>query len=91
MIARIVIPLLVIIALSDIYVYKHFNLYCFKKSWKLIYCIPTIIIVAYTIWMASLSNFTTDNLTLQNTYFILLGIFVLPKVCLLYTSDAADE
>lgn len=80
MIARIVIPLLVIIALSDIYVYKHFNLYRLKKSWKLIYCIPTIIIVAYTIWMASLSNFTTDNLTLQNTYFILLGIFVLPKV-----------
>lgn len=82
MIARIVIPLLILIVLSDFYIDWHFfrNRYHIKQWQRMLWWVPTALMIIYTIGMASLPSFTPENLTWQNTYLILLGLFVFPKV-----------
>ena len=81
MIARIYIPILLMIVLSDLYIDIH---YLRRKlhlgGWKrLLWWLPCIGMVGYTVGLASVQNFVPDNLTWIEVYLILLGIFVVPK------------
>ena len=86
MIARIVIPLLLIIVLSDVYIDAHYFRKRVHITWqqRLAWWIPTIFLVTYTCILASIHNFAPTNLTWLNTYLFLLGAFVAPKPSLVY-------
>lgn len=83
MIARIFIPILLMIVMPDFY----FDVCCMRSKlrncwWKrLLWWLPTICMVAYTIGLASLKNFAPDDLGWLNVYLFLVGIIVLPKFC----------
>ena len=81
MIARIVIPLLLVIVLSDVYIDAHYFRKRVHITWqqRLAWWIPTIFLVTYTCILASIHNFAPTNLTWLNTYLFLLGAFVGPK------------
>lgn len=81
MIARIVIPLLLVIVLSDVYIDAHYFRKRIHITWqqRLAWWIPTIFLVVYTCILASIHNFAPTNLTWLNTYLFLLGAFVAPK------------
>ena len=81
MIARIAIPLLLVIVLSDVYIDAHYFRKRIRLSWqqRLAWWIPTIFLVIYTCVLASIRNFAPSNLTWLNTYLFLLGAFVGPK------------
>lgn len=81
MIARIVIPLLLIIVLSDVYIDAHYFRKHYKISWwlRLLWWIPTIFLVCYTCILASIRNFAPTDLTWLNTYLVLIGMVVGPK------------
>ena len=65
MIARIVIPLLLIIVLSDVYIDVHYFRKHYKISWwlRLLWWIPTIFLVTYTAGLASIKDFAPHDLT----------------------------
>ena len=86
MIARIVIPLLLVIVLSDVYIDAHYFRKRVHITWqqRLAWWIPTIFLVVYTCALASIHNFAPTNLTWLNTYLFLLGAFVAPKNHLWY-------
>ena len=81
MIARIVIPLLLVILLSDLYIDAHYfrRRYPLSRWLRMLWWLPGILLSAYTIVLASLQSFAPDNLTWLNTYLFLLGVFVAPK------------
>lgn len=81
MIARIVIPLLLIIVLSDVYIDVHYFRKHYKISWwlRLLWWIPTIFLVTYTAGLASIKDFAPHDLTWLNTYLVLIGLVVGPK------------
>lgn len=81
MIARVVIPLLLVIVLSDVYIDAHYFCKHYKISWwlRLLWWVPTIFLVCYTCILASIRNFAPTDLTWLNTYLVLIGMVVGPK------------
>ena len=82
MIARILIPLLLLIALPDLYVYWHYkrrktNYGTFRR---LLWWTPCVLMLAYTFVLACQPGFAPDNHYLLEIYLLLLGVFVIPKV-----------
>lgn len=88
MIARIVIYLILIIVLSDLYIDMHYFRKRYPIAWwqRLLWWLPCISMVIYTCAMASIRDFAPNNLTWQNTYIFLLGLFVGPKAIFALTS-----
>ena len=81
MIARIVIPLILVIVGSDLYIDVHYFRRRYSLSWwlRLLWWLPCIALSVYTISLASYTDFVPTNLTWLNTYLLLLGLFVGPK------------
>lgn len=81
MIARIVIPLLLVIVLSDLYIDVHYfrRRYSVARWMRLLWWVPCIGMTAYTIALASLKSFAPSDPAWLNTYLLLLGLFVGPK------------
>ena len=81
MIARIVIPLLLVIVLSDLYIDVHYFRRRYSLPWwlRLLWWVPCIALSTYTITLASLPSFAPSDLAWLNTYLLLLGFFVGPK------------
>lgn len=81
MIARIVIPLILVIVLSDLYIDVHYFRRRYSITWwmRLLWWIPCIGLSAYTISLASQKNFAPSDITWLYTYLLLLGFFVGPK------------
>lgn len=81
MIARIVIPLLLVIVLSDLYIDVHYFRRRYSLPWRLrlLWWVPCIALSTYTITLASLPSFAPSDLAWLNTYLLLLGLFVGPK------------
>ncbi|MCR5076552.1 MAG: metallophosphoesterase family protein [Prevotella sp.] len=88
MIARIVIPLILIIVLSDLYIDMHYFRKHYHVTWwqRLLWWVPCIGMVVYTCALASIRNFAPADLTWLNTYLFLLGMFVGPKAIFTVTS-----
>ncbi|MCD8202168.1 MAG: metallophosphoesterase, partial [Prevotella sp.] len=85
MIARIFIIILIITILPDIYLDRRMLRRRTRYLWwqRVLWWLPTIILCAYTIFLASSRNFAPDNNTVLNVYLFLVGFIIIPKF--LYT------
>ncbi|WP_036876257.1 metallophosphoesterase [Xylanibacter oryzae] len=81
MIARIFIYILLMIVLSDIYIDAHYIRHLKNIRWwkRLLWWLPDILMVIYTILLASVKNYAPDNLSWLNVYLFLIGFMVIPK------------
>lgn len=81
MIARIVIPLVIIVVLSDLYIDAHyFRRHRLLPLWgRLLWWLPCAVIVAFTCVLASLDSFTPKDQRWLEAYLLLLGLLTGPK------------
>lgn len=69
------------IVLSDIYIDAHYIRHLKNIRWwkRLLWWLPDILMVIYTILLASVKNYAPDNLSWLNVYLFLIGFMVIPK------------
>lgn len=81
MIARILIPILIAIVLPDLYFDQRYSRRLRARgSWaRLLWWLPGIAMVAYTIALASIRDFVPSDLAWVNVYMFLVGLVVVPK------------
>ncbi len=81
MIARIFIPIIMMIVLPDLYFDAHYIRHIKTHRWwkRLLWWTPCILMIAYTIGLVSIRNFAPDDLSWLNNYLFLLGLVVIPK------------
>lgn len=82
MIARIIIPILLAIVLPDIYIDMHYWRHHKGYTWwrRLLWWLPSVLMVAYSITIASTRNFVPDEMMFINVYMMLVGLVVMPKM-----------
>ena len=82
MIARIIIPILLAIVLPDIYIDMHYWRHYKGYTWwrRLLWWLPSVLMVAYSIVIASTRNFVPDEMMFINVYMMLVGLVVMPKM-----------
>ncbi len=81
MIARIFIPLVIMIVLADLFVDRHY-LCRFKRHrrlLRLLWWLPGVVVLCFTVYMAQLPDFAPSDTSVFNTYLFLLGVLVVPK------------
>lgn len=88
MIARIFIPIILAIVLPDLYFDLH---YLRRSSWRiwwkrLLWWLPSIGLLGYTVALASIRNFAPDDLFWLNLYLFLVGSIVIPKAIFAFCS-----
>ncbi len=88
MIARIFIPIILAIVLPDLYFDLH---YLRRSSWRiwwkrLLWWLPSIGLLGYTVALASIRNFAPDDLFWLNLYLFLVGSIVTPKAIFSFCS-----
>lgn len=81
MIERLIIPLLLIIVLSDLYIDIHYFRRHYHFVWwkRLLWWIPCIVMIGYTCALASIKNFVPSDITWIDIYLFLIGLFYIPK------------
>lgn len=80
MIARIFIPLLLLIVLGDLYVDFHYlRRQPRRRLRRLLWWLPGLAMVAYTAVLALQKDFAPSSAGVLNTYLFLLGFLVVPK------------
>lgn len=81
MISRIIIPILVLLLLSDAYVYWQFvsRLRKHKLLCTVLWTAQSLAMVAYSITLAASRNFAPAEIWVQNCYLTLLGTWAVPK------------
>lgn len=55
------------------------SLHISSTSLKILWWVPCVVMIAYTIGLASIHNFAPTDLTWLNTYLFLFGIIIMPK------------
>ena len=88
MIARIFIPIILAIVLPDLYFDLH---YLRRSSWRiwwkrLLWWLPSIGLLGYTVALASIRNFAPDDLFWLNLYLFLVVSIVTPKAIFAFCS-----
>ena len=88
MIARIIIPILLAIVLPDIYIDMHYWRHRKGYTWwrRLLWWLPSVLMVAYSIAIASTRNFVPDEMMFINVYMMLVGLVVMPKMLFAFCS-----
>lgn len=81
MIARIFIPILLAIVLSDLYFDQHYwRSRTHGRGWlRVLWWLPGMLMVVYTIALVSIRDFVPADLTWVNVYMFLVGLIVWPK------------
>lgn len=81
MIERLIIPLLLIIVLSDLYIDIHYFRRHYHFVWwkRLLWWMPCLVMVGYTCALASIRNFVPSDITWIDIYLFLIGLFYIPK------------
>lgn len=81
MIARILIPVLLIIILSDLYIDRRLLRRRTRYLWwqRLLWWLPGILMCVYSLLVALSRDFAPSSMTVLNIYLLLLGVVVLPK------------
>lgn len=89
MIARIIIPILLAIVLPDIYIDMHYWRHYKGYTWwrRLLWWLPSVLMVAYSIAIASTRNFVPDEMMFINVYMMLVGLVVMPKMLFAFCSS----
>lgn len=82
MIARIVIPIILVALLTDWYVDRRFICMCrpHRKALRCCWWLQTTLVVVYSVSLALSKNFAPDNLDLLSWYLLLLTVWILPKL-----------
>ncbi len=82
MIARIFVPVILVIILTDLYIDLHFlrhhRFFCWWK--RLLWWIPSAVMLVYTAGLSLVQSFVPENLMWVNVYLVLLGITIYPKI-----------
>ena len=81
MVARIMIPLIIAIMLSDLYIDQHYWQHHRGYRWwkRLLWWLPSMGMLVYTLILGTIRNFVPDDLRWVNLYMLLVGIVVYPK------------
>lgn len=81
MIARIVIPLVIVIVLSDLYIDAHYFRRHYHLAWwaRALWWLPCAVILIFTCALASMDNFAPQDQRLMLAYLLLLGLLTGPK------------
>ncbi len=81
MILRSLIFFILIILVPDIYIWLHYyrTRYLHNRVIRILWWLPCLCMIAYTVALSSIRNFAPTDLTWLNTYLCLFGIFILPK------------
>lgn len=82
MIARAPYLFLLLIIIPDLYLDLHYWRHRYGGGWsskRLLYWLPTIGMVAYTLYLMYEKNFMPDNSTILYIYLFLLGFIIIPK------------
>lgn len=88
MIARILLPLLLMIFLGDIYVDRHYlcRLRRHTMLWRLLWWLPGVAMTVATVALALQRDFAPHNSVLLDDYLFLLGLIVVPKFAFMLCS-----
>ena len=79
MITKIVIPLLLAILLTWLYIDRHCLKHLLKKRWHhILWWSPAIIMAVATLLLGTSRNFAPDNITIINIYLFMVGLMVIP-------------
>ncbi len=81
MIARIFIPILFAIVLPDLYFDQHYWRNRYHGRWwlRLLWWLPGLVMLVYTIALVSIRDFAPGDLSWLNVYMFLVGLIVWPK------------
>lgn len=81
MILRIIVPLLLIILLPDLYLYRHYVRHSHGMCGKarLAWWLPSALMLVYTAVIVLSRDFAPSDMSLLNCYLFLVGILVVPK------------
>ena len=81
MILKILPILLILILLPDFYIYRHYM--CrhkdFTRTKRILWWIPSALMLLFTFWMALLRTFAPTDSRILFVYLLLLSILVVPK------------
>lgn len=82
MIARIFFIIIILTILPDLYIDFHYLRHKRNYTWwkRLLWWLPCIVMIAYTLKLTFEDDFVPTNMTLINTYLFLMGIVVAPKI-----------
>ncbi len=81
MIARILVPLLLVILLPDAYIDRHFLRRKHYPLWeRLLWLLPSLGMVAFTILLSMEDSFVPEDVYWVRLYIALLGLYVLPRL-----------
>lgn len=88
MIARILLPLLLMILLGDIFVDRHYlrRLKSHRLVWRLLWWSPGMLMAVATVALALQRDFAPHDSSLLNAYLFLLGLVVVPKFAFMLCS-----
>lgn len=81
MILRFLAFFILIILVPDIYIWLHYyrTRYLHNRVVRVLWWLPCLCMIAYTIALSTIRNFAPTDLTWLNTYLCLFGLFILPK------------
>ncbi len=79
MISRILIPVLLLILLPDLYIYIHYLRRSLTPFRRVLWWMPSVAMVVYTVAMTMPRSFAPDDISVLNLYLFFLGILVVPK------------
>ena len=81
MIARIIVPLILLILLPELYLDLHYLRHRAKFNWKkrLAWWIPAAIMLVWAVCLAFSRNFAPENTALLFWFLLLVGLLVVPK------------
>ena len=81
MIARIIVPLILLILLPELYLDLHYLRHRAKFNWKkrLAWWIPAAIMLVWAVCLACSRNFAPENTALLFWFLLLVGLLVVPK------------
>lgn len=90
MIARILIPIILFIVLPDLYIDMHYLRHRTNYVWwkRLLWWMPSMLMLAYSVAIASTRDFVPDEMIFINVYMMLVGIVVMPKAIFALFSSA---
>lgn len=92
MIARLFIPIILAIVLPDLYIDWHHWRHRRGYGWwqRALWWAPGVMMLVYTVALATIRNFVPDDLTWVNVYMILMGLVVVPKALFMVCSGLGN-
>lgn len=82
MIARILIPVILGLLLSDLYIDLHYLCHSarYRWWWRMAWWTPTLVLLVWSVILATIRNFVPNDLMWVNVYMLVMGLIVVPKV-----------